>query len=109
MPDSSPHGSTGRPVVFFDPVPPAGVLPHDAEVHPGFGVVTLCRNGIEHRRDVKGDRTLDWYTAVVRRGCQVHKPTPVWTLHVDGPFRSLIYALTPDHGWTLIDTKDGFA
>ena len=33
----------------------------------------------------------------------------VWTLHIDGPLRSLIYAFTPPGEWRIIDHKDGFA
>lgn len=104
------------PQGMFDPVPPVGILElemtkngYALDIHPGIGCVTLCRNGVEYRKDAMGKRDLIWFEAVIRREALPHRPTPVWTLHIDGPFRSLLYALTPEHGWALLDAKDGFA
>ena len=101
---------------LIDPMPASPTLVkaqskngYDLDIHPGWGLVTLCRNGVEHRRDDTGEHGLTWYDALIQKDAFPHRPTPVWTLHIDGPLRSLIYALTPEHGWALIDTKDGFA
>lgn len=101
--------------VHVDPVGPPAFLEmqqtkngYDAEIHPGWGLVTLCRNGVEFRRDDAGERTLRWYAQEIRRASMPHEVTPVWTLHIDAPFISSVYAFTPDGRWTLIDTKPGF-
>lgn len=103
------------PGILIDPTSPPAFLERvqgknkiDQDIHPGFGNVTLCCNGATHTTDATGDRTLNHYDQIIRRTASPHTPTPVWTLHIDAPFRSLIYAFTPE-GWTLIDTKDGFA
>lgn len=93
--------------MFADPTPSAPVLT-DPDVHPGFGRVALCRDGVEVLTDPTGDKQLDVYTRWVTRATRPHEPTSVWTLHIDAPFVSTIYAYTKD-GWTLIETKDGFA
>lgn len=90
------------------PPPPDPVLPEDVCPHSGFGVVTLCRDGVELERDLHGERDVKWYTAKAQRGSRPNAAPSVWTLHVDGPLISTIYALT-ENGWTLIERKDGFA
>lgn len=92
--------------MFVDPVPAEAVL-SGPEVHPGFGVVTLCRNGVEVERDAKGERDLPWWNRLVGRRT-VPPESPVWTLHIDAPFESTVYALTGPRTWTLIDRKPGF-
>lgn len=99
-------------VMFVDPPPAPGVLnaglSNDTIVHPGFGSVALCRDGVEVMRDATGEKTLSAYEKRIRAHTHPHEPTAVWTLHIDAPFESLIYARTKD-GWTLIERKDGFA
>lgn len=77
------------------------------EIHPGFGVVSLCENGVEIARDVDGRHKLRYFTdrAESLRGAD---PRKVFTLHVDGPFESQLYAYGTD-GWVLVDRKDGFS
>jgi hypothetical protein len=101
---------------IIDPVSPAPILRtildkngYDLDIHPGLGCVTLCRNGVEFKKDEADKRKLNWYQSIIKREALPHKPTPVWTLHIDDPFRSLIYAFTSDRYWVLIDTKEGFA
>lgn len=78
-------------------------IPAGASVHPGFGIVELRVNGAEQLFDTRGQWTIDHYTTHAQQ-------TPgVWTLHIDGPLRSAVYAFTPPDVWTLTDTKDGFA
>lgn len=89
------------------PAPAEGVLT-GPEVHPGFGVVTLCRNGVEVDRDAKAERDLNWWNRKVARLTVPHQ-TPVWTLHIDAPLESTLYALTGPQTWTLIERKPGFA
>ena len=92
---------------FIDPVPAQAVLA-GPEIHPGFGRVALCRNGVEVAHDVTGEHDLDWYDRKVRQQSTPHQ-TPVWTLHIDAPFESTVYALTDAKTWTLLDRKPGFA
>jgi hypothetical protein len=66
-------------VGFVCPGLVVGRIPVGAEVHPGFGVVALCRDGVEVANDYTGKRKIDWYTATVRAFAAPHKTTPVWT------------------------------
>lgn len=93
--------------MFVCPAPAPATLtgPH---IHPGFGRVALCRNGVEVATDVTGERDLDWFNRKVKAASVAHR-TPVWTLHIDAPLESTVYALTDTTTWTLIDRKLGFA
>lgn len=92
-------------MTFIDPVPPPERLVGQ-QIHPGFGVVSLRRDGVEVLRDSKGDLELATYDSWARGGPDA---SPVWTLHIDGPLESYVYALTSDGEWTLIERRDGFA
>lgn len=93
---------------FACPPPADSRIPRGAEVHPGFGVVALCKDGEQIARDIDGEHNIDWYTRQVDRRTLAGQSI-VWTLHIDGPLSNEVYAFTADREWTLIERGKGFA
>jgi hypothetical protein len=93
---------------FACPPPPVGRIPKGAQIHSGFGVVALCRDGVQIAEDYHGEHNIDWYSRMVDRRTLAGE-APVWTLHIDGPLSSQVYAFTADREWTLIERGKGFA
>jgi hypothetical protein len=94
---------------FMCPPPPAPRIPAGAEIHPGFGMVALSRDGVQVAQDVHGEHNVDWYTKQIDKRTLAGEPARVWTLHIDGPLSNEVYAFTADREWTLIERGKGFA
>ena len=95
---------TERPRCGCLSCPPKPVkLELKSEIHPGFGVVSLLRDGDYTEDDFGDDATL----ADVER-IAAADPDHDWRLHISGPLSGQIYQRQPD-GWLFVKIDRGFA
>jgi hypothetical protein len=83
-------------------------LPLNADIHPGFGVVRLTRDGETIEHDVWGGILVEHYenrADATSRTPDAHD----WRLVVEGPLGGVVYQRHAPGEWVAVERLDGFA
>lgn len=80
------------------------VPPLDWDPHPGFGIVTLTRDGVEVRRIVNGVATVADFETLA-----AEDPDRDWRFEVYGPLSGAVFQRHDEEKWVLVESNKGFA
>jgi hypothetical protein len=83
----------------------------NANVHPGFGIVALVRDGESVWRDLWGGDDGRGYQrhGRVAEGAARKQPESDWRLRVEGPMYGLVYQRHGANEWYAVERLNGFA
>ena len=92
-----------EPGAHVCPPPPPRSLPLAEQVHPGFGVARLVRDGTTVALLSEGA------TGHVAEDRAAREPGHRWTLVIEGPLSGATYLREGEGNWVVIETNGGFA
>ena len=91
----------------FNCPPRATKLDMKADIHPGFGIVVLQRDGEELEQDLWGGILVEHYEN--RADAADPENEHDWRLYVDGPMSGVVYQRHAPGEWHAIEQLPGFA
>jgi hypothetical protein len=88
--------------------PRPATLPLDADIHPGFGIVRLTRDGETVEEDLWGGILVEHYENRADATTRADQD-PDWRLEVHGPMGGVVYQRHAPGEWVAVKRLEGFA
>lgn len=87
--------------------PRAKKLGMKMDIHPGFGIVMLVRDGETLEEDLWGGVLVEHYEN--RADAADPENEKDWRLRVEGPMSGVVYQRHAPRKWVAVERLDGFA